>query len=347
MNQEGTLFFVVRLPHPWPPRQPCLIYSGKPNNQTIEMWAQANGQISLSIQPSNQSFISQPVDVNSSEPRFVILSIVWTASTVSVRIGQRELLPDAPDVARLVLAPPSLVPSGISLTDPTASALCQTWVQNRKLKFATPRVARSDRRLKTTDEQANDLRACIYRLRHLQQQVVAGNLFLLGTLAGEMRACIYWSKDTRPEANYNPLLLRMANLAELPLPVYQIPKSESFPSIPSLQIHYEPGAYAPRIITRFATDQICDLQESLASTVLQLDHLPGRTITTLSLIKELANTMGASHYDEDASDFLEVLQGMRTSQGDHVMILMCQTADAIAALSDWVLSELKKRNIIG
>ena len=138
----------------------------------------------------------------------------------------------------------------------------------------------------------------------------------------------------------------MANMADLPLPVYYIPEAQPLPSIPSLQVNYEPGASAPRIVSMFPTDQIVDLQESLVSTVLRLDKSPIRTITTLQLISELANTMGASHYDDDASDFLDVLQNMRTSQGDLVMMLMCQTADAIASLSEWVLSELKTRNLI-
>ena len=56
--------------------------------------------------------------------------------------------------------------------------------------------------------------------------------------------------------------------------------------------------------------------------------------------------MGASHYDEDASDFLDVMYKMKAEQGDQVTIFMCKTADALAFLSEWVLSELKTRDII-
>ena len=96
----------------------------------------------------------------------------------------------------------------------------------------------------------------------------------------------------------------------------------------------------------YGTDQVSDLQESLISTLLRLGPSPGRTIKARDLIKELANTMGSSHYDHDASDFLEVLQKMGTAQGDSVMVFMCQTADVLISLSEWVLSELKTRNII-
>jgi hypothetical protein len=344
MSQEGTAFLVVRLPFPWPPSQTTLIHS-QTGTEYIAVWALSDGRITLSVGPNG--FVSQPVDINSNSPRFVILEFIWSALDRSMHINGKELLRDAEGVDAIVLSAPKAAPTGISLDAPNADSLCQKWIQNRQLKFGNPRAARSNRRLKTADEQANDLRASVYRLRHLQQQVIAGNTYLLGTLAGEMRACVYWFNDTRQEANYNPLLLRMANLAQLPLPVYIVRKTNPVPEFGSLELAYEPGACAPRIVSLFDTDVICDLQEALTSTVLQLGHSANsRTTTPLNLIKELANTMGASHYDEDASDFLEILSAMQSAQGDHVMTLMCQTADALAALSEWVLSELKTRNLI-
>jgi len=50
--------------------------------------------------------------------------------------------------------------------------------------------------------------------------------------------------------------------------------------------------------------------------------------------------------DEDASNFLDVMESFKTSDGDELTNFMCQTAETVASLSEWVLSELKVRNLI-
>jgi hypothetical protein len=212
--------------------------------------------------------------------------------------------------------------------------------------FRAVSTARRDRRSKTRVEQIADLRNSILRLRHLTQQIAEGNTFLLGTLAGEMRASVYWpkGKGTEPPRNYNPLLLRMANIGGLPLPVYFVPE----PTTPEKLIaDAEMAAMLdpPRIHREFLSDQVRDLQESLVTTVLRLGKSPGRIITALELIKELAHTDGAAHYDEDSSEFLETLQQITSSRGHQVTIFTCQIAETLASLSEWVLSELTKRNL--
>lgn len=350
-TQGSTIFFVVRLPFPWPPSRAELLCRGEANGEVFELVALMDGRFSFTT-PTTKPFISQPIDINSDRPRYILVSIAWGPSTpVSLRVSGQELLEYVNGIGRCLLPPPNPVADGISIGDPNAVSACQKWIQNRKSKFSSPKTPNPDRRSKTTDEQAHDLRASIARMTHLRREVLAGHKYLLGTLAGEMRASVYWPKgrDTQRDSNYNPLLLRMASIADLPLPVYSIPITQPPPTsttLPPPVMNYEPGAVAPRINRVFGTDQIADLQEVLVSTVLTLGPPPEKTITVLKLIAELAHTMGASHYDEDASEFLDVLHNLTSSQGDQVTTLMCQTAGALASLSDWVLSELKTRNLI-
>jgi hypothetical protein len=137
----------------------------------------------------------------------------------------------------------------------------------------------------------------------------------------------------------------MASMADLPLPVYSIPNTPE-PQVVKDAIMRLESSNAPRIERMFATDRVCDLQESLINTVLRIGPAPGKVITALELIKELAHTMGAAHYDEDASSFIDVMDSMKSSKGDQATIFMCQTADTLASLSEWVVSELKTRNLI-
>ncbi|SRR6266404_1031374 len=345
MTPEGSLFFVAFLPHPWPPSEVCLLLGGETAGQPIELLALTDGRFSVTIVPTKRSFVSQPIDFISNGPRSEMITITWTTSKLNLRIAGQLLLEDAAGGPRLLLPPQLPVPNEVSILDPGAVAACRKWIQNRKSKFGSPKSPRSNRRRKTIEEQASDLKTSVLVLRQLQRHVIAGHTYMLGALAGEMRACVYWRKDAQPDPNLNPLLLRMANLAELPLPVYFIPAIPEPSIIAESVMSYSPSE-APRLERRFLTEKVCDLQESLVTTVLRLGQSPGRTISALDLIAELAHTMGSAHYDEEASDFLEVMRSMKSEDGDQVTIFICETAEVIMSLSEWVLSELKSRQLI-
>lgn len=348
MSQEAPIFTLLRLPYPWPPSEPILLLSSEANGLPFELVALNDGRLRLNTHNSQTSFISQPVDIQCDRPAWASLLITLRASHSSLELSGQTLLKDSPDVPRLLItSAQGLVPQQLSVDDPDSASACQTWIQNRRAKFGSPQPQRRNRRPKTIQEQARDLFASIQRLRHLQQLTLAGNIHLLGTLAGEMRASVYWRKgsDAKPDSQWNPLLLRMASLADLPLPVYRTPHITAPPILDEAVLHLTPS-HAPRIERVFTTDQICDLQESLLTTVIRLGPAPGRVSSALELITEMAHTMGAAHYDNDASEFLDVLQTMKSEDADQATLLICQIADTLAGLSDWVLSELKKRNII-
>jgi hypothetical protein len=327
-----------------------LVIGAEPNGQKVNLTDLPDGRLILEV--SGVSFTSQPVDIHSTRPEFALVEIIQAANKLGLSLSGEWLLENKPEVSRHTLRSiQALVPDEVSLNEPNASSACQTWIQNRRLKFPSPATPRSDRRLKTVQGQANDLHTSTVNLRDLSQQILSGKSHLLGHPGAELRASAYWPRgknnqgDSQPTTNYNPLLLRMASLADLPLPVYFVPEPATPPVIDSAESHFQP-IHAPRINRAFTTDQIRDVQESLISTVLRLGQSPGRTITALGAIKELAHTMGAAHYDEDASEFLDFMESIETSGSDELNIFMCHTAEALASLSEWVLSELKTRNLI-
>src|SRR5215217_6918311 len=342
MNPEGALTSVLKLPHPWPPIRDYLIYG----EEDMELIAVTDGRLNLTVLSLKISFTSQPIDTNSIKPRWVILTIAWGPSTVNLYINGQDLQEDSPASPTLLLPAQPILPNERSTDDPNASMKCQKWIQNRKGMFSGSRTTRIGRRLKTLQEEADDLSNSMRRLRHLNQQISEGHTYLLGTLAGEMRASVYWpiGRDAQPSQSYNPILLRMANVAELPLPVYFVPHGQAPAALGAAVKHLTVDP--PRLHREFGTDDVCDLQESLVQTTIRLGAAPGKTIKALDLIKELAHTMGASHYDEDASEFLDVLHAVRMSETDKATVLMCQIADTLASLSEWVHSELKRRTLI-
>jgi hypothetical protein len=344
--QEIDLLTLMRFPYPWPPPETYLICGGEHNGMRFELFAHSDGRLDLRTPTAETSFISQPIEFQADTPVWVFLRMALTTTTSLVMVSGQTLLVDAADTPRLLLtSAQGIVPQEFSINDPDIQTACQVWVENRRAKFGTQAPPRPNRRPKTIQEQVQDFVVSIYRLRVLREQVLAGNGYLLGTLAGEMRACVFWKLPANRDPAYNPVLLRMANLAELPLPVYATP---DMPLPASLQPDkHLTLSRVPRIERMFATDKVCDLQDALTSSVLRLGQSPSQEITALESIKELAHTMGAAHYDETASTFLDVLSGMKSADSDQLTITICQTADTLASLSEWVLSELKSRNLIG
>jgi hypothetical protein len=185
-------------------------------------------------------------------------------------------------------------------------------------------------------------------MNYFVREIRAGNKFLLGTLAGEMRASIYWptGRDAKPDSQWNPLLLRMASKADLPLPVYCVPEDTApSPAIADRELRL--SLDTARIFAIFPHEEIFDLQSVLVRPlVVRSIQIPNNTISGRDLIKELAHTMGAAHYDTDTSEFVELMAAVIGGQGDQVTSFVCETASTLVALSEWVLSELRLRNVI-
>lgn len=63
-------------------------------------------------------------------------------------------------------------------------------------------------------------------------------------------------------------------------------------------------------------------------------------------ISETANSLGASHYDEDVSEQVGAMQDFAFLQINALAETLCSVARPTVDIGDWVLSELGKRNLI-
>lgn len=352
--REGTLSGSILLPSPWPPHESKLLMRGYINGIALELKALNDGRITVTCGDPEPVLISQPVAVQLPDPSGTVSTLITASisdSEIKLFLGAHRLQEYASGVAVFVIAPDgSEAIQESALDHPDKEAVCKHWIQYRKVKFGTPRTPRADRRLKTPKELGHDLLSSIHRLGHLAALIRAGNEHLLGTLAGEIRASVFWprSRESKPgpDRDYSPLLLRMASMADLPLPVFILGKRDAAARAILDRAEFI-GGDAPRVDRWFLLDEVCDVQEALIKTAVRLGAAPGRQMSGLDLIKELANTMGAAHYDEDASEFLDVLATLEGPEGDQVTTFICQIADTLAVLSDSVFSELTKRNFIG
>lgn len=351
---EGSLFTTVWFPFPWPPPDSVTIYSGEHDGLKIVIVARTDGRLAITVYDGAGAvvtgFVSQPIIVYGIYPAMFLAT--WSPSGCTLMVKEQRLLSDLPGLPPFEVMPPRSATFGQrSIDDPTAVKACDKWIQNRKSKFAVVKAPRPNRRPKLIEEEGDDLRNSTAHMKHILQHMETGETYLLGALAGEMRACVYWprGRDSQPDDQWNPLLLRMASKADLPLPVYSVPHDEAEETTPLLQEAVMSVIPDPARIERiYIGDRICDLQEALVDTMLRIGPAPtGRTNIAIELIKELAHTTGAAHYDRDASEFIDVMRKIIGFDVDQVTRFMCHTAATLVSLSEWVLSELKTRKIIG
>jgi len=352
---EGTVCVDAVLPYPWPPPKATLVSETPFDTRLFRITAQIDGTISFVVTDSSDGkslgFVSQPFNVLGNRPRPVHLVMLHDSSKCYAKLFSMgvlyDLLPNAPNVPAITLVA-LVMPLDKSFANPNATAICKEWIDNRRAKFISPPQTRIGRKSKSVEAEAEDLRSSSLRMNHFVEGIRGGNTFLLGSLAGEMRASIYWpdGRDAKPDAQYNPLLLRMASKADLPLPVYCVPEAAPLPPAVAdtvLQVDMD----TPRITAIFPHEKIFDLQSVLLRTlVVRSIQIPGGKISGRNLIRELAHTMGSAHYDPDASEFVDLLGAIIGGQGDQVTSFMCETASTLVSLSEWVLSELKQRKVI-
>jgi hypothetical protein len=206
--------------------------------------------------------------------------------------------------------------------DTAIETACRTWIANRRKKFSVPSL-RPGRKPKTLTEQAKDLRISIDNTKVLSNLIdKGGQTNLIGYLAAELRALVYWTKDDTREGGYNPLLLRLASKDDLPLPViYQ------------------------------REQKLMDFQEFAKKTVLQLGPagVHGGIATSYSLldiISETANTLGVSHYDEDISNAVNATRNIVFLHLDTLARTLCQASIRVAELGESVLERLAEKGLI-
>jgi hypothetical protein len=181
-------------------------------------------------------------------------------------------------------------------------------------------------------------------LHHLAAQAMSGKVHLGGHLATELRAMVHWEKDTERDNGYNPVLLRLANMGDLPLPVFARPEPPS--PAPQDKMLYRIIGNPPELYQTSRKQQLMDLQDWLLTTaVSEVDAATGtvKTLSVKELISETANVLGPAHYDEDIATGVDIMQNMVSAHVDYLVRFLSGVSDFVKFQSDWVLDQLNKQ----
>jgi len=339
-----SLFGVLRFSSPplWPPKQSSVIQRVKNDDFVAQLSVDETGRLNFVAYDSSGKqtafLISQPITMDGIGS--VQFNVVWDVGQCHLRLQRKDVLPDSPDAPALAISLTS-APRASALEAADAVAACQEWIDKRKTKFQLPPQARPDHRIKTIDEEANELRDASLSLSHLSKEILKENAHFIGDVASRLRALLYFKRDDAPEKTYNPLLLRMASKADLPLPTYYPPAPTTVQATPGALLHVT--MHVPQIHRLFRTDKIIDLQEWLKTGVVEMS---GVSMAAKEFIFRVSVTKGSAHHDPQVSKFVGSVENMRGPERDELLSFMCKIVDVVIPLSSWVLSELSRLKLI-
>jgi hypothetical protein len=208
---------------------------------------------------------------------------------------------------------------------------------------------RKNRRIKQLDEQLAELDAAHSNLGTLLNAITAGYVPLVGLLAAELRALVYWNGFT-----YSPLLLRLAGRLDLPLPIYHVPATGAPPVVQEAVLRI--NSQAPSLERYFGGHVLVDLQDWLSEVVVAgkfnrsspaNQDQEDDQLTAKALLLDMATTMGSAHYDEDVPDTLDAVQRIRMFETDALTGFLIKCGVVVHGLCGYVLRKASARSTKG
>ncbi|GEO06575.1 hypothetical protein AAE02nite_42390 [Adhaeribacter aerolatus] len=346
--KKGSYYFVIQFPIPWPVTKNCVIIKSPVDSTELIISTTPKGNLEVLINENTEDeirFSSQPIIFQN---YFVILTVFWSDNKISLRINETYIGP-------VELVTPVLVegfnngrqenfPTDIGLVswlDAKAIDQCRVWMEWRILEYGNP-IAQPgpNRRLKSVQEQTEELSKVLEPLKYFLQQLKTGNNVFLTSLLPILRSLLFW--PDRKSKNYKPLLLRIGALKKLPLPVYALHTTKNYDRPDFLNIGYiEYKNNIPSIYKSVRTPQLMDFQEWLHTELIFKPQEPivlGKNpFRVKDLIFEAANTIGTAHYDPDIPIPIDYLKNSFINEREFFTEFIINISSITLALSKYVL----------
>lgn len=312
--KEGSVYLVIYFPTPWP--APANLELVRFANESVKIVILANpiGNLTIILNENTKDeliFNSQPI-IFSKAPRGII-SIIWKDNQIEFSINSILVKNSEVSTPLIIESKFPVEEKVFSWQDEKVTENCREWLNWRKHKYGNLKIeAKSGRRIKTIQEQTQELATAITTLNFFLQHLVNGNHLFLANILPILRSLLFW--PDKKSNSYNQLLIRIAGLKNLPLPVYarvSISKSEIPNILNEAILHFKNNV--PSIQKIYQSQKLMDLQEWLHSEVIiqRPTSTPSSEIDIYrikDLIFDAANTLGTAHYDDDIPKKLDLLK---------------------------------------
>lgn len=320
-----------------------ILVSQDGNSAPAHLLALRTGQLCLRVESSSDpvNWISQPIDVLGNGLAIVVA--VWGTDKTRIQVNGRNLLDASSSTEVHAVETRDLEADPVaSWEQPSKDDACSVWTSWRATRFATSKQApRQGRRLKSTEEQVDELKRAAQSATDLANLILQGHTHLLGHLATELRALLFWQGR-----QYDPLLLRLAARKNLSLPVFIVRDGGPIPVTGGLVA--EIGRGMPSHMRFLPTHTLADLQEWLISPAVTEPSSrtggsvgdPLRRMSVIAMIAGVADTLGAAHYDQDTPTALDILRSLRGPNGSEIIVALVEAARIVVPLCLRVANEL-------
>ncbi len=242
--------------------------------------------------------------------------------------------------------PVELDKSLASYDNPDAVTVCQNWMTARKDSSPLWNKVKPGFVARTDDNILSDFSTDLSVLKDFRDKLRAGDTRYISQVASKLRSLVSW-KDLSP--SYTPLLLRLAEKKDLPLPVYvNSPKplfdEHEFAGRTVINTSAVKG-FRAGVYPLVPGTKLVDFQDVLSEKYFTDTLFPeggsaageGRTVQMSGgdLIIEYANAYGGSHSSAATTVGLE---RVRSQHADYLSFTFTMLADCVLDLGNWILA---------
>lgn len=273
-----------------------------------------------------------------------VFMLMSEGAKLSLRINGVELDLAESCVEPFTIASGRAAPKApLSYEHPEAATRCAPATAVRARRFRTLHERRREhasRRPKTQAEQVGDFRRALLACRTIASGIRSQQVELLPTLATELRGLVYWPNDS---PTWDPLLYRLADWAELALPVWA--DTSTFEDLPEVvrRANAHTCRLSPSTNRRFEHEDIVDLQEFLDMPLLVEGDgaVPSASVTGHELVGAVAHTMGPAHYDPSIELTVERLDHTLAFEASLIQSIVLDLTHVVVELGEYVLRDLE------
>ena len=321
MKKEGSIFSVLSFPEQWPPATEVTIL--KTTNEQSEILIRGNQDGSLEFHIDSLKFVTSPIEFVRAHR--ALLSVHWNtdevekikvfANSIQIKADNREIFKiDSNYEIDKDEPPPTLK---------EINTACVDWIQWRKHRYGSleKKEPKKNRVAKTVQEQIEEFNAALVSLKNNFELYGKDRLLLVINTLPILRSLLFWPDKKGP---YNPLLFRLAGVFNLGLPVFALGyrirdtrENQLFKDAASHKVYNFPS-----MKKKHRNEILIDFQEWLNMDFQRFDK--SECLRWKDLIFEGANTISASHFDDDKLKYLDELSKIIVwDKSDLVNYLVC------------------------
>lgn len=342
--KNGTIILMVNFSEKWPPPQETIIFQNPLEKSDAILCVDTQGRLIFTV--SNVTFVSQPIEFIKAHR--AIISIAWDIykyPAISLSVNSIDLYDSSTTTSLRVESNGKSIEGPISFSRPDALNACSEWIEWRKQRYSNPKlIPKIYRELKSIDSQVEELSESIQSLKYFWAAFSnKHNLFIANSLP-HLRALLFWPDGK--SKNYNPLLFRISGYIGIALPVfafkYRIKDAINDDILKKAIFHmvFNP----PVLVKEYPNQKLMDFQGWLNMEIIS-DRAAGehKVYRWKDLIFDAANTISASHYDDDIPKFIKRLRDAKSMGGQQLLNYISAVASATIAFGDLVISEYYER----